>query len=495
LRPQEGLHGDGLEPHTVDVAQRWPFGARVVRDGDDRSRQRHEGDDAHDQHDRSNRCDQQAASGPGWTGGVASGNRRSMLPPPAEAGGRRHVQNLHVIGSSYWRAAEPKPAYDVVIIGGGGHGLSTAYYLAKNHGITDVCVLEKGWLAGGNVARNTTVIRSNYLWEESSAIYEHSLKLWEGLEDDLGSDLQFSQRGVLNLAHSLGDVRSSMRRLHANRLSGIDAEWLTPDDVKAFCPILNTSPNVRYPVMGATLQRRGGIARHDKVAWAYATRANELGVDIVEHCEVTGFVRGAGGRVEGVRTTKGDIVAGRTALVAAGHTSVLASMLGLRLPIQSHPLQALVSVLLERVLDCVVMSNAVHVYVSQADKGELVMGAGIDAFNGYAQRGSFHVVEHQLAAAIELFPIFARAKLLRTWGGIVDICPDASPILSSTPIENLYLNCGWGTGGFKATPGSGWTFADLVARGVPGPLARPFSLERFSTGALIDEHAAAGVAH
>ena len=356
-------------------------------------------------------------------------------------------------------------------------------------------MVEKGWLAGGNMARNTTVIRSNYLWDESSAIYEHSLKLWEGLEEDLGSDLQFSQRGVLNLAHSLGDVRSSMRRLHANRLSGIDAEWLEPEDVKAFCPIINTSPDVRYPVLGATLQRRGGIARHDKVAWAYATRASELGVDIVEHAEVTGFVRGAGGRIEGVRTTRGDIAAGKVALVAAGHTSVLAEMVGLRLPVQSHPLQALVSVLLEPVLGCVVMSNAVHVYVSQADKGELVMGAGIDAYNGYAQRGSFHVIEHQLAAAIELFPVFAHAKLLRTWGGIVDVCPDASPILSRTPIENLYLNCGWGTGGFKATPGSGWVFADLVARGEPGPLARPYALERFTTGALIDEHGAAGVAH
>jgi sarcosine oxidase, subunit beta len=395
----------------------------------------------------------------------------------------------------YWRAAEPRDAYDVVIVGGGGHGLSTAYYLAKNHGITDACVVERGWLAGGNMARNTTVIRSNYLWDESAAIYEHSLKLWEGLEEELGSDLQFDQKGVLNLAHSLGDVRASMRRVEANRLSGLDAEWLEPDQIAEVCPILNVSPELRYPVMGATLQRRGGTARHDKVAWAYATRASELGVDIVEHCEVTGFVRGDGGRVEGVRTTRGEISAERVALVAAGHTSVLASMLGLRLPIQSHPLQALVSVLLEPVLDCVVMSNAVHVYVSQADKGELVMGAGIDAYNGYGQRGSFHVIEHQLAAAIELFPVFANAALLRTWGGIVDVCPDASPILSRTPIENVFLNCGWGTGGFKATPGSGSVFADLIANGEPGPLADPFSVERFVSGALIDEHGAAGVAH
>ena len=394
-----------------------------------------------------------------------------------------------------WRSVDPKRSYDVVIVGGGGHGLSTAYYLARNHGITNVCVLEKGWLAGGNVARNTTIIRSNYLWDESAAIYEHSLKLWEGLEEDLGFDVEFSQRGVLNLAHNLADVRSSMRRLHANRLNGIDAEWLTPDQVKEFCPIVNLSPDIRYPVVGGTLQRRGGVARHDKVAWAFATRASELGVDIVEHCEVTGFDREADGRVVGVRTSRGDIAAGRTALVAAGHSSVLASMVGLRLPLQSHPLQALVSVLLEPVLGGVVMSNSVHVYVSQADKGELVMGAGIDPYNGYAQRGSFRIIEFQLAAAIELFPIFASAKLLRTWGGIVDVCPDASPILSATPIENLFLNCGWGTGGFKATPASGWVFADLLANGTPGELAAPFSLDRFTSGALIDEHGAAAVAH
>ncbi len=394
-----------------------------------------------------------------------------------------------------WRSADPKRAYDVVIVGGGGHGLSTAYYLARNHGITNVCVLEKGWLAGGNVARNTTIIRSNYLWDESTAIYEHSLRLWEGLEEELGFDVEFSQRGVLNLAHNLGDVRSSMRRVHANRLNGIDAEWLSPEQVKEFCPIVNLSPDIRYPVVGGTLQRRGGVARHDKVAWAFATRASELGVDIVEHCEVTGFDRGADGRVAGVRTSRGDIAAGRVALVAAGHTSVLASMVGLRLPLQSHPLQALVSVLLEPVLGGVVMSNSVHVYVSQADKGELVMGAGIDPYNGYAQRGSFRIIEFQLAAAIELFPVFASAKLLRTWGGIVDVCPDASPILSATPVENLFLNCGWGTGGFKATPASGWVFADLLANGKPGQLAEPFSLDRFTSGALIDEHGAAAVAH
>jgi sarcosine oxidase, subunit beta len=394
-----------------------------------------------------------------------------------------------------WRNPEPRRRYDVVIVGGGGHGLATAYYLASRHGITDVAVIERGWLGGGNMGRNTTVIRSNYLWDESAAIYEHSLKLWEGLEEDLGFDLKFSQRGVLNLAHDQGDVRSSLRRVNANLLNDVDAEWLTPAEVAAFCPIVNVAPDVRYPVLGATLQRRGGIARHDRVAWGLATAADRLGVDIVEHAEVTGFVRGPGGRVRGVETTRGTIAAGNVALVAAGHTSVLASMVGLRLPLQSHPLQALVSVLLEPVLGCVVMSNAVHVYVSQADKGELVMGAGIDPYNAYTQRGSFHVIEHQLASAIELFPVFTHAKLLRTWGGIVDVCPDASPIIGTTPIDGLYLNCGWGTGGFKATPGSGWVLAETIAKGEPAELAAPFALERFTSGALIDEHGAAAVAH
>ena len=399
------------------------------------------------------------------------------------------------MGERYWRATDPKPNYDVVIVGAGGHGLATAYYLAANHGITDVCVVEKGWLGGGNMARNTTIIRSNYLWDESAAIYEHSLKLWETLEETLSFDMQFSQRGVLNLAHDLGDVRSSVRRVEANRLNAVDAEWLDAAAVKDFAPIVNISLDVRYPVLGGTLQRRGGVARHDKVAWGYARGADRLGVDIVEHAEVTGFVRGAGGRVEGVETTRGTIRANSVALAAAGHTSVLASMVGLRLPVQSHPLQALVSALYEPVLDCVVMSNAVHVYVSQADKGELVMGAGIDAYNGYSQRGSIHVIEHQMAASLELFPMFAHASVLRTWGGIVDVCPDASPIVDRTRIDGLFINCGWGTGGFKGTPGSGWVYAETIALGEPGELARPFSLDRFTTGALIDEHGAAAVAH
>jgi sarcosine oxidase subunit beta len=393
-----------------------------------------------------------------------------------------------------WRNPSPRAAYDVVIVGGGGHGLATAYYLAKNHGITDVAVLERGWLAGGNMARNTTIIRSNYLWDESAGIYEHALKLWETLEAELDYPILFSQRGVLNLAHSPQDVRDSVRRVHANRLNGIDAAWLDPEQVREVCPIVNISPGVRYPVLGATYQPRAGIAKHDYVAWGYARAADALGVDLIQHCEVTGLAV-SGGRITGVHTSRGTIGAGRVALSAAGHTSVVAATAGLDLPLQSHPLQALVSELLEPVHPTVVMSNAVHVYVSQAHKGELVMGAGIDTWNGYGQRGAFHIIERQMSAALELFPVFARAHVLRTWGGIVDVTPDASPIVGLSGIDGLYLNCGWGTGGFKATPGVGWCLAHTVATGVPHPLAAPFSLERFVTGALVDEHGAAAVAH
>ncbi|MGW0465491.1 sarcosine oxidase subunit beta family protein [Streptomyces sp. NPDC003027] len=393
-----------------------------------------------------------------------------------------------------WRNPGPKPSYDVVIVGGGGHGLATAYYLAKNHGITNIAVLEKGWLAGGNMARNTTIIRSNYLWDESSGIYEHSLKLWETLEEDLDHPIMFSQRGVLNLAHSPQDIRDSKRRVYANQLNGIDAEWLEPDEVAKVCPIVDISPDVRHPVLGATYQPRAGIAKHDYVAWGFARRADAYGIDLIQDCQVTGIdIRG--GRVTGVRTTRGDIAAGKVALAAAGHSSVLASMAGLRLPLQSHPLQALVSELLEPVHPTVVMSNAVHVYVSQAHKGELVMGAGIDSYNGYGQRGAFHILERQMAAALELFPVFARAHMLRTWAGVVDVTPDASPIVGTTRVENLYLNCGWGTGGFKATPGVGWCYAHTIATGEPHPYNAPFTLDRFTTGALVDEHGAAAVAH
>ena len=393
-----------------------------------------------------------------------------------------------------WHHPDPKAGYDVVIVGSGGHGLATAYYLARNHGIRDIAVLERGWLAGGNMARNTTIIRSNYLLDESAALYNHALDLWEGLAEELEYDFLFSQRGVLNLAHTEQEIRDSQRRVFANQLNGVDAEWVEPDENARLCPILNVSPDVRYPVLGATWQPRAGIAKHDYVAWAFARKLDEYGVHLIQNCEVTGFTTD-GDRVTGVQTSRGPIAAGRVGLAAAGRTSLLTDTLGLRLPLQSHPLQALVSELLEPIHPCVVMSNHVHVYCSQAHKGELVLGAGIDSYNGYGQRGSVHVIERQMAAALELFPMFARAHVIRTWAGTVDVTPDASPIVGPTPYEGLFLNCGWGTGGFKATPGVGWVFAHTIATGEPHPLNAPYGLERFTTGALIDEHGAAAVAH
>ena len=406
----------------------------------------------------------------------------------------RNAFNYHQNWQQAWRSPEPKREYDVIIVGAGGHGLATAYYLAKEHGVTNVAVLEKGWLGGGNTGRNTTIIRSNYLRDESAAIYDHALKLYEGLSQELNYNIMFSQRGVLNLAHNLHDLRELSRRVNAIRLNGIDSEILTTEQVKAMVPIMNTSPHSRYPVLGASLQRRGGTARHDAVAWGFARGADARGVDIIQNCEVTGIKRNGAG-VEGVQTSRGFIEAKKIGVVAAGHSSVLADMVGLRLPIESHPLQALVSEPIKPVLDAVVMSAAVHVYVSQSDKGELVIGAGIDSYNSYAQRGSFQVVQHQIGALLELFPIFSRLRMLRQWGGIVDVCPDASPIISKTPIKGLYFNCGWGTGGFKATPGSGWVFAHTIAQDRPHRLNEPYNLERFSTAYLIDEHGAAAVAH
>jgi sarcosine oxidase, subunit beta len=394
-----------------------------------------------------------------------------------------------------WRNPEPRKSYDILIVGGGGHGLATAYYLAKVHGIANVAVLEKGWLGGGNTGRNTTIIRSNYLYDESAAIYEHSVKLWEGLSQDLNYNVMFSQRGVMMLAHNLHDIQSLKRHVYANRLNGVDNDWLTPAEAKAFCPPLNISSAIRYPVLGAALQRRGGTARHDAVAWGYARAADARGVDIIQNCEVTGLRRGADGAIVGVETTRGDIGARRIGVVAAGNSSVVMSMAGVRMPLESYPLQALVSEPVKPVFPCVVMSNAVHAYMSQSDKGELVIGAGTDQYTSYSQQGGLHITTHTLDAICEMFPQFTRMRMLRSWGGIVDVTPDRSPIIGKTPVEGLYVNCGWGTGGFKATPGSGHVFAHTLATGEPHPINAPFTLDRFRSGRLIDEAAAAAVAH
>ena len=384
--------------------------------------------------------------------------------------------------------AEPKKSYDAIIVGGGGHGLASAYYLAKNHNLKNIAVVEKGWIGGGNTARNTTIVRSNYLWTEASLLYEKSLKLWEGLSQDLNFNVMFSQRGVYNLGHTLQDMRDIERRVSANKLNGIDAEVVDAKQIKKNIPSINTSTSARYPILGASLQRRAGVARHDAVAWGYARAAAQLGVDIIQQCEVTGILK-SNNQVYGLETSKGRIESNKIGLVVAGHASVLAEKADLRLPLESHPLQAYVSEPLKPVLDTVVMSNAVHGYISQSDKGELVIGAGIDPYIGYGQKGSFCTIEHCMQAIMELFPCFSRVRMLRQWGGIVDVSPDACPIISKTPIEGLYINCGWGTGGFKATPGSGWVFAHTLANN------EAFSLDRFSSGALIDEHGAAAVAH
>jgi sarcosine oxidase subunit beta len=407
----------------------------------------------------------------------------------------RNAASGHARWSRQWRSPEPKRGYDAVIIGAGGHGLATAYYLAKEHGIRDVAVLEKGWLGGGNTGRNTTIIRSNYLWEESEALYEHALKLWEALSHELNYNVMYSPRGVLMLAHNLHDVHVLKRHVHANRLAGIDNEWLTAEEAKAFCPPLNILADMRHPVLGAALQRRGGVARHDAVAWGYARASDALGVDIIENCEVRAIRRAPNGAVMALETTRGVIEARRIGVVAAGHTSVIMAMAGLRLPLESFPLQALVSEAIKPVLPCVVMSNTIHAYISQSDRGELVIGAATDQYVSYSQTGALHIPVHTLEAICELFPAFRRLRMLRNWGGIVDVTPDRSPIISKTPVPGLYVNCGWGTGGFKATPGSGQVFAATIASDEPHPLAAPFSLQRFVSGRLIDEAAAAAVAH
>jgi sarcosine oxidase subunit beta len=356
-------------------------------------------------------------------------------------------------------------------------------------------VIERGWLGGGNTGRNTTIIRSNYLYDESAALYNHALKLWDNLSQDMNYNVMYSPRGVMMLAHNIHDVQVFKRHIHSNRLNGVDNEWLTPEEAKEYCPPLNISRTARYPVVGAALQRKGGTARHDAVAWGYARGASDRGVHIIQNCEVTGISRGPDGAVTGVETTKGHIGAKKIGVVAAGHTSVVMQMAGLKLPLVSYPLQALVSEPIKPIFPCVVMSNTVHAYISQSDKGELVIGAGTDQYASYSQTGGLHIINHTLDAICEMFPIFTRMKMMRSWGGIVDVTPDRSPIIGKTPVPGLFVNCGWGTGGFKATPGSAHVFAHTIARNEPHPINAPFTLERFRTGRLIDEAAAAAVAH
>jgi len=394
-----------------------------------------------------------------------------------------------------WRSPQPKAAYDVIIVGGGGHGLATAFYLAKNHGIRNVAVLERGWLGGGNTGRNTTIVRSNYLFPESARLYEFSLKLYESLSRELNFNLMLSQRGLVLLAHSRHDLEAMSRWANAMQMNGIDAELLTREAVAARAPLLDMSREARFPVLGGFMQRRAGTARHDAVAWGYARAADALGVDILQNCEVTGFVKGAAGEVTGVDTSRGRIGAARIGIAAAGHSSVLAKLAGFALPVTSYGLQAMVTEPVKPALDTVVLSPGTGAYVSQSDKGEMVLGASLDLFPSYAQRGSFAVTQSILAATLAIFPSFSRLRLLRQWAGIVDVVHDSSPIIGATPVPGLFINCGWGTGGFKAIPVGGWTLAHVLASGRSHELAEPFGLERFHSGRLIDEAAAAGIAH
>lgn len=391
-----------------------------------------------------------------------------------------------------WASPEPKKKYDVIIVGAGGHGLATAYYLGKNFGITNVAILEKGWLGGGNTGRNTTIIRSNYLQDASAAIYEKARSLYETLSQDLNYNVMFSPRGVMMLAQTQAEVRGYVRTAHANALQGVPTEYIGPERVKQLVPIINID-GPRYPVLGAIWQARGGTARHDAVAWGYARACSDMGMHIIQKCEVTGIEQ-ANGKVTGVNTTRGPIGCDQLGVVVAGHSGHLADMAGFRLPIESVALQALVSEPIKPCMDVVVMANTVHGYMSQSDKGEMVIGGGTDGYNNYTQRGAFHHIEETVRALVETFPMVARLKMLRQWGGIVDVTGDRSPILSKTPLKGMFVNCGWGTGGFKAIPGSGWGFAELMAKG-HSPLTAGFGLDRFYEGRFVDESVAAGVAH
>ncbi len=404
----------------------------------------------------------------------------------------REAIRFHSGWQRAWRDPAPKKKYDVIIVGGGGHGLATAYYLGRNFGITNVAVLEKGWLGGGNTGRNTTIIRSNYLQDQSAAIYEKARSLYENLSQDLNYNVMFSPRGVMMLAQTHHEIRGYQRTAHANALQGVSTEFIDPQKVKELCPIINLD-GPRYPVLGALWQPRGGTARHDAVAWGFARACSDMGMDIIQQCEVKA-VRQKDGKVVGVDTTKGVIDCYKIGLIVAGHSSVLAEMAGFRLPVESVALQALVSEPIKPCMDVVVMANTVHGYMSQSDKGEMVIGGGADGYNNFTQRGSFHHVEETVRALIETFPMISRLKMLRWWGGIVDMTGDRSPILSKTPLENCFINCGWGTGGFKAIPGSGWGMAELITKG-ESPLTEGFSMWRFKEGKFIDESVAAGVAH
>jgi methylglutamate dehydrogenase subunit A len=385
-----------------------------------------------------------------------------------------------------WRDAAPRESYDVIIVGGGGHGLATAYYLAKEHGIRDVAVLEKGYIGSGNAGRNTTIIRSNYLLPGNEPFYEWSMKLWEGLEQDLNYNVMVSQRGVLNLYHSDAQRDAFARRGNAMRLAGADAELLNADALRRLVPFLDFD-NARFPIRGGLLQRRGGTARHDAVVWGYARGASDRGVDIIQNCEITGFLRD-GDRIAGVDTTRGSINAGKVGLAVAGSSSRVAALAGLKLPIESHVLQAFVSEAIKPFIGGVVTFGGGHFYISQSDKGGLVFGGDIDGYNSYAQRGNLPTVEDVCEGGMALMPAIGRLRVLRSWGGLVDMSMDGSPIIDRTPIDGLYLNAGWCYGGFKATPASGWCFAHLLARDQSHALAAGYRLDRFETGHLIDEN-------
>ena len=393
-----------------------------------------------------------------------------------------------------WRSPNPKPNYDVVIVGGGGHGLAAAYYLARLHGVTSVAVLEKGWIGGGNTGRNTTIIRSNYYYPESIALFELALKLYEGLSDDLNFNIMFSQRGLFVTAHSRHQTESIRRWVGSMQAYGVEAELIDVPEIERRVPSFNTR-HERFPVWGGFKQERAGTARHDAVAWGYARGADRLGVDIIQNCEVTGFRKNNQGTVTGVETNRGTIGAGKILLCAAGHSTVLAQEAGFRLPVSSYGLQAFVTEPLKPVLDVVSWSLACGVYVSQSDKGGLVFGGALDHYNSYAQRGGIPVAMQVVGSLGEYWPGFRNARVVRQWAGIVDVVQDSSPILGETPVPGLYINCGWGTGGFKAIPAGGWLMAHHLATGKPHDIAKPFALTRFETGALIDEAAGAGIDH